>query len=126
MGLPKKTGAVQRERREVRPASGLLKCFFYMHVQYFFPCHLLPLLMHLGISDISGTSWKTFQKASCFYMKSCITCYHHSFQNQTYLVWKDKMYSWWMLLLSASKMPEGQTEKARKRKKDNLKGNARK
>ncbi len=27
------------------------------------------------------------------------------------------MYSWWMLLLSASKMPEGQTEKARKRKK---------
>ncbi len=66
MGLQKKTGAVQR-KRGVRPASGLLKMLFLYACSSISFRVLAAAAYALGISDISGTSWrKHFQKASCF------------------------------------------------------------
>ncbi len=65
-GLTKKTGAVQR-KRGVRPASGLLKMLFLYACSSISFRVLAAAAYALGISDISGTSWrKHFQKASCF------------------------------------------------------------
>ncbi len=74
-----------------------------MHVPVFLSVYLLPLLMHLEYQIFLILHGENiFQKHPVFYMKSCITCYHRSFQSQIYLILEgQKMYFWYMLLLSA-------------------------
>ena len=85
-GLTKKTGAVQR-KRGVRPASDLLKMLFL------YACSGISFRVLAAATYALGNQIflilhgeNISRKHPVFYMKSCITCYHHSFQNQTYLV----------------------------------------